>query len=139
MLFMHGSTQAPVPRALGADGPWSKSLRVISTLRTPKLPAVLLPKAALQKPFRAINVEVEMGDQPERRNRRTVSLSEAAEVLGISRSTAYKLFKQGALPVPVLEIGAVLRVSIVHLDRYLQTGTPIASDVARSDAGAEPA
>jgi excisionase family DNA binding protein len=55
----------------------------------------------------------------------TVSLAEAAQVLGIGRSTVYKLARQGALPVPVLEIGPVLRVSAVHLARYLATAIPI--------------
>jgi excisionase family DNA binding protein len=55
----------------------------------------------------------------------TLSLAEAAQVLGIGRSTAYKLARQGALPVPVLEIGPVLRVSAVHLERYLATAVPI--------------
>jgi excisionase family DNA binding protein len=57
--------------------------------------------------------------------RRTLSLAEAAEMLGIGRSTAYRLAQQGALPVPVLEIGPVLRVSLVHVERYLETGLPV--------------
>jgi excisionase family DNA binding protein len=64
-----------------------------------------------------------MTDQPI--TRRTVSLAEAAAMLGIGRSTAYKLAKQGALPVPVLEIGPVLRVSLVHVERYLETGLAV--------------
>ena len=59
--------------------------------------------------------------------RQTVTLAEAAEVLGIGRSTAYKLAKKGELPVPVLVIGPLMRVSLVHLQRYLETGIPIGS------------
>lgn len=70
--------------------------------------------------------------------RQTATLAEAARVLGIGRSTAYKLAKQGALPVPVLEIGPVMRVSLAHLERYLDTGVPIRSGSARKPQGALP-
>ena len=56
---------------------------------------------------------------------RLLSLAEAAEMLGVGRSTVYKLAKQGALPVPLLEIGPVLRVSLVHVERYPETGLPV--------------
>lgn len=49
----------------------------------------------------------------------TVSLAEAARVLGIHRSTAWDLYKRGEFPVPVLQIGHRLRVAKLHLERYL--------------------
>lgn len=52
----------------------------------------------------------------------TVSLAEAATVLGIHRSTAWELHRRGVFPIPVLQIGSRLRVSKVHLERFLLTG-----------------
>ena len=49
----------------------------------------------------------------------TVSLAEAAVVLGVQRSTAWDLYKRGVFPVPVLQIGHRLRVTKHHLRRYL--------------------
>jgi excisionase family DNA binding protein len=49
----------------------------------------------------------------------TVSLAEAATVLGVHRSTAWELYRRGEFPVPVLQIGRRLRVSKVHLERLL--------------------
>jgi hypothetical protein len=49
----------------------------------------------------------------------TVSLAEAGYVLGIHRSTAWDLFKRGDFPVPVLQVGHRLRVTKVHLERFL--------------------
>jgi excisionase family DNA binding protein len=49
----------------------------------------------------------------------TVSLSEAAKVLGIHRSTAWELYKRGEFPVPVLRLGKRLRVTKLQLQRYL--------------------
>ncbi len=66
-----------------------------------------------------------MADRIETGSCQTLSLAEAAVVLGIGRSTAYRLAKQGGLPFPVLEIGPVLRVSLAHLERYLHTAMPI--------------
>jgi hypothetical protein len=52
----------------------------------------------------------------------TVSLAEAGVVLGIHRSTAWDLFKRGEFPVPVLQIGHRLRVTKLHLERFLLEG-----------------
>jgi len=52
----------------------------------------------------------------------TVSLAEAALVLGIHRSTAWDLHKRGEFPVPVLQIGHRLRVTKRQLERYLLGG-----------------
>ena len=55
----------------------------------------------------------------------TVSLGEAAHVLGIHRSTAWSLNQRGEFPVPVLRIGSSLRVVKTHLEIYLTTGVPV--------------
>lgn len=52
----------------------------------------------------------------------TISLTEAAHVLGIHRSTAWELWKRGDFPVPVLQIGKRLRVTKAQLARYLDGG-----------------
>jgi excisionase family DNA binding protein len=52
----------------------------------------------------------------------TLSLAEAAKVLGIHRSTAWDLYKRGEFPVPVLAIGHRLRVTKLQLERYLLGG-----------------
>lgn len=49
----------------------------------------------------------------------TLSLTEAATVLGIHRSTAWDLYKRGEFPVPVLQIGHRLRVTKAQLRRFL--------------------
>ena len=55
----------------------------------------------------------------------TVSLGEAAHVLGIHRSTAWSLNQRGEFPVPVSRIGSSLRVVTTHLETYLTTGVPV--------------
>ncbi|MHB2028292.1 MAG: helix-turn-helix transcriptional regulator [Acidimicrobiales bacterium] len=52
----------------------------------------------------------------------TMSLSDAAHVLGIHRSTAWELYKKGEFPVPVLRIGRGLRVVKIQIERFLLTG-----------------
>ncbi|MHB8334200.1 MAG: helix-turn-helix transcriptional regulator [Acidimicrobiales bacterium] len=52
----------------------------------------------------------------------TMSLSDAAHVLGIHRSTAWELYKKGEFPVPVLRIGRGLRVAKIQIERFLLTG-----------------
>ena len=51
----------------------------------------------------------------------TMSLSDAARVLGIHRSTAWDLYKRGEFPVPVLRVGHGLRVAKIQLERFLLT------------------
>jgi excisionase family DNA binding protein len=60
----------------------------------------------------------------------TISLAEAARVLGVHRSTAWELHKRGEFPVPVLQIGHRLRVTKRHLQRYLD-GPPLEPDLGR--------
>jgi predicted DNA-binding transcriptional regulator AlpA len=57
-------------------------------------------------------------------SRPTMSLAEAAEVLGIHRTTAWSLYKRGDFPVPVLKVGSNLRVVKAHLQMFLETGQP---------------
>jgi hypothetical protein len=52
----------------------------------------------------------------------TVSLAEAARVIGIHRSTAWDLHKRGEFPIPVLRVGHGLRVAKIHLERFLFAG-----------------
>ena len=63
----------------------------------------------------------------------TLSLADAALVLGIHRSTASELYRRGEFPLPVLQIGHRCRVTKIHLERFLLGGT---ADVAASDGGA---
>lgn len=57
--------------------------------------------------------------------RATMSLAQAAQVLGIHRTTAWSLYQRGQFPVPVLKVGTRLRVVDAHLRRFLETGEPI--------------
>lgn len=52
--------------------------------------------------------------------RQTLTLTEAATVLGISRASAYKLARTGEFPVRVLRIAGLLKVSRHELERYLR-------------------
>lgn len=62
----------------------------------------------------------------------TMSLSDAAHVLGIHRSTAWELYKKGEFPVPVLRIGRGLKVAKIQLERFLLTE---ASDLSSQAGG----
>jgi predicted DNA-binding transcriptional regulator AlpA len=53
----------------------------------------------------------------------TLSLANAALVLGIHRSTASELYRRGEFPVPVLQIGHRCRVTKIHLEKFLLAGT----------------
>ncbi|MGB3412611.1 MAG: helix-turn-helix domain-containing protein [Microthrixaceae bacterium] len=53
----------------------------------------------------------------------TVSLAQAAKILGVHRSTAWELWKRGDFPLPVLQIGSRLRVPKAHLERLLANGS----------------
>jgi hypothetical protein len=59
----------------------------------------------------------------------TVSLAQAALVLGVHRSTAWDLYQRGEFPVPVLRVGQRLRVSKTHLERFVLSE----ADTARLD------
>lgn len=53
------------------------------------------------------------------RKRETITIEEAAERLGISRTLAYRLAQHDELPVPVLRLGRRLLVSAAAIDRLL--------------------
>jgi excisionase family DNA binding protein len=48
-----------------------------------------------------------------------LDLLDAAQPLGISRTTAYTLAQRGDFPVPVLRIGRLYKVRTADLRRYL--------------------
>lgn len=50
---------------------------------------------------------------------RTVNIETAAQMLGISRNTAYKLARRDALPVPVIRAGHRMVVSLSLLEELL--------------------
>jgi predicted DNA-binding transcriptional regulator AlpA len=54
----------------------------------------------------------------------TVSLAQAAGILGIHRSTAWDLYKRGDFPIAVLKIGNRLRVTKANLEAFLKSGIP---------------
>lgn len=58
--------------------------------------------------------------------RLTITVSEAARLLGISRNLAYQLAAQGGLPVPVLRLGRRLVVPRVAVERLLAGEKPAA-------------
>ncbi len=53
----------------------------------------------------------------------TVSVEEAAELLGIGRTLAYRLAAAGELPVPVVRIGRKLRIPAAPLRALLGLGS----------------
>jgi predicted DNA-binding transcriptional regulator AlpA len=56
-----------------------------------------------------------------------VDLPEAAAMLGIGRTLAYRLVREGAWPTPVIRVGRLIKVPLRPLREYL--GVP---DVASS-------
>lgn len=50
----------------------------------------------------------------------TCTLTEAADRLGIGRSTAYELAARDEFPIPVLTIGRSKRVSRRQLERFIE-------------------
>lgn len=58
-----------------------------------------------------------MGTQPS--PALTISINEAADLLGISRNTGYRLVKAGEFPVPVLRIGAQMKVSRRAIEEFV--------------------
>jgi excisionase family DNA binding protein len=72
------------------------------------------------------DVEAEMSSPAPKTEPLTISLGEAADLLGIHRSTAWNLQSRGDFPVPVLRIGSSLRVKRSNLMKFIETGVPIA-------------
>lgn len=51
--------------------------------------------------------------------RGVIDLPEAAEMLGIGRTLAYQLVREGRWPTPVIRIGRLIKVPVEPLNRYL--------------------
>lgn len=49
----------------------------------------------------------------------TYSLAEAGAILGISKTTAYELYRNGRFPVPVLTVGTRKKVSRRALEAFI--------------------
>lgn len=49
----------------------------------------------------------------------TLSIEDAARILGMDKSTAHRAIKAGTFPVPVHQIGGRQRVSRIQLERFL--------------------
>ena len=64
---------------------------------------------------------------------RTVTVTQAARILGISRGSAYEAAKNGELPV--IRIGKRLLVSMEALDRMLEPKLLIANDPMKNRNG----
>ena len=59
----------------------------------------------------------------EKLERRTYTVEEAAQILGISRSSAYEAARKGE--IPTIRIGKLIRVPADQLDRLLNGETSI--------------
>ena len=51
--------------------------------------------------------------------RKTYSIDETSELLGLSRNTTFELARENKLPVPVVRVGKRLLVVRAALDRFL--------------------
>ena len=60
----------------------------------------------------------------------SVSLLEAARALGIGRTSAYELARNGGFPCPLIKVGALYRVPTVGLLRLLGLAPTGPSDTA---------
>ncbi len=56
-----------------------------------------------------------------------VSVEEAADLLGETRSTLYRAIKQGSFPIPVRRIGARIRIPRRSIERFLEGELPRAA------------
>lgn len=52
----------------------------------------------------------------------TISINEAADLLGINRNTAYRLIKLDEFPIPVLRIGGQMKVSRRAVEEFVEAG-----------------
>jgi excisionase family DNA binding protein len=52
-------------------------------------------------------------------DRQTLTLTEAAAILGIARSTAYQLASEDRLPVPVIRLGRRVVVARAAIERLI--------------------
>jgi excisionase family DNA binding protein len=53
-----------------------------------------------------------------------IDLVQAAALLGVGRTTAYKLVRRGEWPTPVLRIGRLIKVPTAPLRELLSRSTP---------------
>jgi predicted DNA-binding transcriptional regulator AlpA len=51
-----------------------------------------------------------------------ISLGDAAQMLGIHRTTAWAIHDRGDFPVPVIKVGGHWRVVRAHLHHFIDTG-----------------
>lgn len=63
--------------------------------------------------------------------RQLLTIVEACEYLGISKSKGYDLLHAGQFPVSVRKIGSQLRISKAELDEWLRSPQPSPSGDAR--------
>lgn len=63
----------------------------------------------------------------------TISLAEAALILGIHKSTAWAFVQAGTFPVPVVRVGTRIRVVKIHIQQFLKTGEPVTFETATSE------
>ncbi len=54
-----------------------------------------------------------------------ISLSEAAALMGVHRTTVYNMYRSGEFPVPVVKFGTNLRIVRSHLMLFMATGEPV--------------
>ncbi len=54
--------------------------------------------------------------------RRTYTIPEAAQLLGLSRNSCYVAARSGQLPVSIIKIGKRLLISKAALDKFLDDG-----------------
>ena len=53
-----------------------------------------------------------------------INLPDAARVLGIGRTLAYRLVREGRWPTPVIRIGRLIKVPVAPLNAYLGDPNP---------------
>ena len=59
-----------------------------------------------------------------------LTVLEAAEVLGIGRTTAYALIREGSWPTPVVRVGRLIKIPASALNQLIETGSAHAPNVA---------
>jgi excisionase family DNA binding protein len=61
---------------------------------------------------------------------RTLTVPQAAQVLGIGRTLAYELVRTGAWPTPIVRAGKLIKIPTAPLMELLATGRLPGADVA---------
>lgn len=51
--------------------------------------------------------------------RTVIDLLEAARMLGIGRTLAYRLVREGRWPTPVIRVGRLIKIPVAPLNEYL--------------------